>query len=175
MVGGGLVEASKNVSPAIMQSAFRHDDVALTWESLNWLKRLIYQATQDSEFRFLAGEILGGGLDIESISKAHMWTQGKIAFAPSPPGAQEILDWRELVKRGAGKCTDTSILVAALLKTRGIPVKLRATKRPGTDVVKYGHVYVRALDRRLGKWINVDTQFPLGVKPPETDFMEVAA
>ncbi len=162
------------MSPVVFESRFKHDDVALNLESLNWMKRLAHAASIEPGFRFLANDVMGSGLDMESLVKIFNHVKSNFPLALSPPGKQEILDWHALVKRGKGKCTDTALFIAAALKTRGIPVKFRAIKRPG-DTQKFGHVYARGFDRQAQRWVNLDTQTELGVATTELDFMEARA
>jgi transglutaminase-like putative cysteine protease len=99
----------------------------------------------------------------EAVKRKVRYT-GDVAPVKHPDGTVEPIDYFQSPWRtwefGGGDCDDHSGLIAALLSSIGVPVRLRVTAP--TKISDWGHIYpVAGLPKETPKkWFAVDTTLP---------------
>jgi predicted transglutaminase-like cysteine proteinase len=101
------------------------------------------------------------------ISAIFWWAKTHMRFQKDVSGGEYVCTPQYLLRTMAGDCDDYVVLIGALLKSIGIPIRIITIAADREEPGRLSHVYLEALSR--GEWIALDgTQaqsFP-GWRPP---------
>lgn len=128
----------------------------------SWLARQAMADALTPDVRRLAEQITGrrDGRDHAGIARAVTeWMRANVRYVRDPLVVEEVSTSRAILAHRAADC-DGSVLVAALLLSVGIPVRvvLWGPRDPGP----FTHVFVEAHDRRTDRWVDCDWTVPAG-------------
>ncbi|MBD3263933.1 MAG: hypothetical protein GF375_02380 [Candidatus Omnitrophica bacterium] len=137
-----------------------------------------YSGNQE-RIRFLAEDITRNCRSKDYLCNAksiYDWVKANIKWDRDPDGMEMLRSPIVTLDRRVGDCDDHTILIASLLKSIGMPVRIVLIASRSYRPEIYNHVLVETLAPVNGemKWIAIDTTpldangkyFPFGVRPP---------
>jgi transglutaminase-like putative cysteine protease len=139
-------------------------------QKIDFIRRGYPGSLTDPEVRRFAELGAGRGTRFEQVRNLYAHIKAHVAYLPDPLGVEMTktpsVMLREIAERGgqtAGDCDDQASLSYTLLKSIGIPAKLRVVWFDGCPMP--GHIFPMA--RVDGDWITFDTtnKAGMGVAP----------
>ena len=134
-------------------------------ETVDYIRNLIFEGVSD----FLVREEAMGAIklipdrDTTGIIKAiHNHVQRNYRFRWDPYGREMLVNVRYIIlgnRRVEGfgiDCDDFVILESCLLRSVGIPTDIVISACDRRRPQDFSHIYLRAFDRKLNKWIPLD-------------------
>ena len=117
------------------------------------LRVLISNAVQSPAIRNLAGRVIGNKInDTDQAVAIYDYVRSNIRYVREPKGQDIFQSAETTLALGAGDCEDEFVLVGALARLAGIPVKAKVISQ---DSITFTHIY--PLLKVNGKWVPMDT------------------
>lgn len=136
------------------------------------MRRLITEGARDPIVRQAVISVLRssrvGDHNVDAQALAWFAYVRAILFVNDPDGTEWLQSARVTLQHGGGDCDDRAILMAAGLKSIGIPVRLVVVALDPNRGGTFSHVYVEAMLPARG-WIAADPTYQsntLGMEPP---------
>ena len=128
-------------------------------DRISFIEYEINVGKRSPEVRDIAGQILRQRPPRkweQSAKDLFEWTRKNIRYTLDPYGVELFQSAERSLQVGIGDCDDQAIMLASLLQSVGIPVKLRVIGLKGED--QFQHIYVMAGVPPQGpsKWIPLD-------------------
>ena len=133
-----------------------------TRKTLEAMRRLVDTGSRDPYvravvIRHLRSSAVGDHNYDAQVTAWFRYVRDRILFVNDPAGTEWVQSPRVTLDVGGGDCDDRAVLLAAGLKSIGIPVQFKVVAvdraRPGT----FSHVYVVANVR--GRWVSLDATY----------------
>jgi hypothetical protein len=133
-----------------------------TAQTVALMYQLVDQGAKDPYINALALSIIKAAnprpYDFNAQRRAlFAWVQKNIRFVRDIAGVETLRTARETAMRGAGDCDCMTVLICALLKTTGNPIRI-TTIQTHADDPDFSHVFGEVYDGR--RWIVVDPARP---------------
>ncbi len=99
------------------------------------------------------------------INALFRWVQRHVRYTKDPFRVEVLHSPRRMLELRAGDCDDMTILLGALIKSVGHPVRVVLTGPDGRRPDLFSHIYLEAQHR--GQWIPLDATmpYPMGWSP----------
>ena len=155
--------------PSILAGYIPHGEAG-TAQTAGYIARLIREGARDFFVRQAAIDVLFASRVrpkdyIGEITALFEWVRRHLRYTRDPFRIEVLHSARRLLELRAGDCDDHVILLGAMLKSVGHPVRLVLTgpdaRRPGL----FSHIYLESWSR--GRWIPLDATMshPAGWAP----------
>lgn len=147
------------------------DNVTAVSNTLSRMRKLVKEWKTHPRIIRLARQIVAGvpGKDFPGEAAAiQAWVRENIRYTRDVHGSETLQTPDITLNDGHGDCDDQAMLTAALLSAIGHPVRFRAIRAPGTNLL--AHVLT---ETRIGRgWLPVETTepWPFGEYPDIVDF-----
>lgn len=96
---------------------------------------------------------------VGEVNALFRWVQRHVRYTKDPFRIEVLHSARRLLELRAGDCDDMTILLGALIKAVGHPVRLVLTGPEATRPDLFSHIYLEARPR--GRWIPLDATMPV--------------
>jgi hypothetical protein len=95
------------------------------------------------------------------IDALFQWVQGHVRYTKDPFRIEVLHSARRMLELKAGDCDDMTILLGALVKSVGHPVRIVLTGPDPRRPDLFSHIYLEA--RHHDQWIPLDATMPYGI------------
>ena len=151
--------------PATPRVEHRHipSGLAGTRKTVEHVGRLICDGARDFYVRQRAIDILlARGVPAKDylgeIDALFRWVQRNVRYTKDPFRIEVLHSARRMLELRAGDCDDMTILLGALVKSVGHPVRIVITGPDASRPHLFSHIYLEAQHR--GQWIPLDATMP---------------
>jgi transglutaminase-like putative cysteine protease len=133
-----------------------------TRQTVDAMRRLVEQGARDpyvraAVIRHLRSSAVGDHNVDAQVRAWFSYVRDRILFVNDPTGGEWLQAARVTLDVGGGDCDDRAILLAAGLKSIGVPVQFKIVAVDPNRSATFSHVYVVANVR--GRWVPLDATY----------------
>jgi transglutaminase-like putative cysteine protease len=150
----------KTIPKTYKQYRFKSNDID---DRVSWIEYEINIGKRDPQIRHIAAGVVRGIPPRQwerSADGLFHWTRDNIRYTLDPHNVELFQRANRSVDEGIGDCDDQSIVLASLLQSIGLPVRLRVIGLKGSDQFQHIYVLVGLPPTGPTKWKALDPSRP---------------